>query len=122
MDKLNLINIDTKSSEYHFVETLMLSSFPFDERRDESLQRRIVDDDDRMRCLVIKDGDVSVGFITVWTLTEIIYVEHFAGFAKLYGSVYAVALAMLWLYCCMSIVFYGGGLNRYLSERKRKKI
>lgn len=78
MNKLDLINIDTKSSEYHFVETLMLSSFPSDERRDESLQRRIVDDDDRMRCLVIKDGDVSVGFITVWTLTEIIYVEHFA--------------------------------------------
>ena len=51
-----------------------------------------------------------------------IYVEHFAGFAKLYGSVYAVALAMLWLYCCMSIVFYGGGLNRYLAERKRKKM
>lgn len=51
-----------------------------------------------------------------------IYVEHFASFAKLYGSVYAVALAMLWLYCCMSIVFYGGGLNRYLAERKRKKM
>ena len=51
-----------------------------------------------------------------------IYVEHFSGFAKLYGSVYAVALAMLWLYCCMSIVFYGGGLNRYLAERKRKKM
>ena len=71
MDKLDLINIDTKSSEYHFVETLMLSSFPSDERRDESLQRRIMDDDDRMRCLVIKDGDVSVGFITVWTFHNI---------------------------------------------------
>ena len=51
-----------------------------------------------------------------------IYVAHFSGFANLYGSVYAVALAMLWLYCCMSIVFYGGGLNRYLAERKRRKM
>ena len=45
-----------------------------------------------------------------------IYVEHFARLSNIYGSVYAVALAMLWLYCCMSIVFYGGSLNRYLME------
>lgn len=51
-----------------------------------------------------------------------VYVTHFSGFAHVYGSVYAVALAMLWLYCCMSIVFYGGGLNRYLAERKQKKM
>ena len=46
-----------------------------------------------------------------------IYVEHFAHLTNVYGSVYAVALSMLWLYCCMSIVFYGGALNRYLMER-----
>ena len=49
-----------------------------------------------------------------------VYVTHFSGYANLYGSVYAVALSMLWLYCCMSIVFYGGGLNRYLKEKKGK--
>lgn len=47
-----------------------------------------------------------------------IYVEHFARLSNIYGSVYAVALAMLWLYCCMSIVFYGGALNRYLMEHR----
>lgn len=78
MNKLNLIKIDTKSPEYHFVETLMISAFPLDERRDDALQRQIVDGNNCMECLVVKDGDVSVGFITVWTLTEIIYVEHFA--------------------------------------------
>jgi len=46
-----------------------------------------------------------------------IYVEHFARLTNVYGSVYAVALSMLWLYCCMSIVFYGGALNRFLMER-----
>ena len=46
-----------------------------------------------------------------------IYVEHFAHLSNVYGSVYAVALSMLWLYCCMSIVFYGGALNRYLMGR-----
>ena len=46
-----------------------------------------------------------------------IYVEHFAHLSNIYGSVYAVALSMLWLYCCISIVFYGGALNRWLMER-----
>ncbi len=78
MNMLDLINIDTKSPEYHFVETLMHSAFPSDERRDDSRQRQIVDDNEQMRCMVIKDGDVNVGFFTVWTLTEISYVEHFA--------------------------------------------
>lgn len=45
-----------------------------------------------------------------------IYVENFASLSNIYGSVYAIALSMLWLYCCMAIVFYGGALNRYLME------
>ena len=45
------------------------------------------------------------------------YVENFNSYANIYGSVYAVALGMLWLYCCLSILFYGGALNHYLSKR-----
>ena len=45
-----------------------------------------------------------------------IYVENFPHYANIYGSVYAVALSMLWLYCCVSILFYGGVLNRYWAE------
>lgn len=46
-----------------------------------------------------------------------VYVEHFAHLSSIYGSVYAVALSMLWLYCCMSIVFYGGALNVLLKRK-----
>lgn len=49
-----------------------------------------------------------------------IYVEHFSGYANLFGSVYAVALSMLWLYCCISILFYGGALNRFLTRQETK--
>ena len=49
-----------------------------------------------------------------------IYVEHFAGLSNIYGSVYAVALSMLWLYCCVSIIFYGGALNKLLMEKEEK--
>lgn len=48
-----------------------------------------------------------------------IYVEHFATLSNIYGSVYAVALSMLWLYCCMSILFYGGVLNVMLKNGKK---
>lgn len=44
------------------------------------------------------------------------YVEGFSGYSNVYGSVYAVALSMLWLYFCLSIMFYGGALNRLLME------
>lgn len=44
------------------------------------------------------------------------YVERFGGIANVYGSVYGLALGMLWLYCCMSIVFYGGVLNVLLRK------
>lgn len=45
------------------------------------------------------------------------YVTSFTAYANIFGSVYAVALSMLWLYCCISIVFYGGALNHYLAKK-----
>lgn len=47
-----------------------------------------------------------------------IYVENFNRYSNIYGSVYAVALGMLWLYCCMCIFFCGGALNRWLMGQK----
>lgn len=60
----------------------------------------------------------SVGWLVFSDLFSI-YVENFSGYANIFGSVYAVALSMLWLYFCISIVFYGGALNQYLIERKK---
>lgn len=61
----------------------------------------------------------SIGWLVFSDLYSI-YVEHFTRYANIYGSVYAVALSMLWLYCCLSIVFYGGALNRYLMKTEHK--
>lgn len=57
----------------------------------------------------------STGWLVFSNLYSI-YVERFAHLSNVYGSVYAIALSMLWLYCCMSIVFYGGALNALLSR------
>lgn len=61
----------------------------------------------------------SLGWLVFSDLYSI-YVENFATLSNIYGSVYAVALSMLWLYCCVSIVFYGGVLNRYLMQHKKQ--
>ena len=50
------------------------------------------------------------------------YVEHFTSYSNIYGSVYAVALSMLWLYWCLSILFYGGALNVLLMERNERRM
>ena len=47
-----------------------------------------------------------------------IYVENFASLSNIYGSVYAVALSMLWLYCCLSLIFYCAAFNQYLEDHK----
>lgn len=59
----------------------------------------------------------SIGWLIFSNLYSI-YVEHFPKYANIYGSVYAIAISMLWLYFCLSIVFYGGALNRLLMEKE----
>ena len=59
----------------------------------------------------------AVGWL-VFTKLFSYYVEHFSQYSNIFGSVYALALSMLWLYFCLSIVFYGGALNQLLMEKK----
>ena len=59
----------------------------------------------------------SMGWL-IFTELFSVYMSHFRGYANIYGSVYAVALSMLWLYFCLLILFYGGALNRLLMKRE----
>ena len=61
----------------------------------------------------------SLGWLVFSNLYSI-YVRNFSGYANIYGSVYAVALSMLWLYFCVMILLYGGLLNRVLAERRER--
>ena len=58
----------------------------------------------------------SIGWLVFSDLFSI-YVENFNSYSNIFGSIYAVALGMLWLYCCLSILFYGGALNHYLNQQ-----
>lgn len=59
----------------------------------------------------------SLGWL-IFTKLFSVYVTRFRGYANIYGSVYAVALSMLWLYFCLLILFYGGALNRLLMSKE----
>lgn len=45
------------------------------------------------------------------------YMVHFSGYTDIFGSVYALALGMLWLYFCIYILFLGAALNRWLQRK-----
>lgn len=52
----------------------------------------------------------------VFTNLYSVYSQRSTAYASIYGSVYVVALGMLWLYFCICIVFYGGVLNKTLRK------
>lgn len=58
----------------------------------------------------------SLGWLGYSALFSL-YMEHFSGYTNIYGSIYALALGMLWLYFGISIFFCGGALNRYFLHR-----
>ena len=59
----------------------------------------------------------SIGW-QIFTNLYSVYSQRFTAYASIYGSVYVVALGMLWLYFCICIVFYGGVLNKILQKWK----
>ena len=59
----------------------------------------------------------SFGWLVFSNLFSV-YVAYSSSYVNLYGTMYRAAMSFLWLYCCISIVFYGGGLNRWLMDRK----
>lgn len=75
---LTLRPIKTTDSNYPFVEKLFVSSFPIEERRDLTDQRRNIDNNPDFSLLLAEDGDTPIGFFTIWDLGYFSYCEHFA--------------------------------------------
>ena len=59
----------------------------------------------------------SLGWLTFSRLFSV-YVTHFSGYTNIFGSIYALALGMLWLYFCICILFYGAAWNRWWEEKQ----
>lgn len=60
----------------------------------------------------------SLGW-TVCSRLFSVYVTYFATYTNVFGSIYVLALGMLWLYFCICILFYGAAFNRYRKEKNQ---
>lgn len=58
----------------------------------------------------------------VFSLAFSIYFNNFSNYSYMYGSLTAIVLLMLWIYCCMCILLFGGELNIFLSQWPMKTI
>ena len=57
----------------------------------------------------------SLGWM-IFSLAYSLYMEYYARFSYLYGSLTAIVLWMLWLYFCMKIFLLGAEINVWLLE------
>lgn len=70
--------IHTTDKDYPFIENLLHTSFPENERRDDEGQRYNTDHNPLFTCYLITDGDTKVGLFTLWSLNGFHYAEHLA--------------------------------------------
>ena len=75
---IDIKRIYSNDDNYSFVEKLLESSFPIDERRDNDLQKAYTDEKSNFNVnVILLDGNI-VGLINYWDLGEVYYIEHFA--------------------------------------------
>ncbi|MBE6276346.1 MAG: GNAT family N-acetyltransferase [Bacteroides sp.] len=75
---IRLEPIHTSHKHYAFVEKLMQTAFPLQERRDAIPQREQTDSNPLFFTNLISEGEKPIGFITYWNLGTFYYIEHFA--------------------------------------------
>lgn len=71
----------------------------------------------KLRYVVPGAFAATIGWFVVSALFSL-YVQYFGDFSRFYGSLSALAMSMLWLYTCLSVLFYGQVLNLYLASPK----
>lgn len=53
----------------------------------------------------------------VFSFIYSLYINYSPGFTAMYGSLATIVFAMLWLYFCISIVFYGAEINTFIEKK-----
>ena len=75
---IKLQRINTSHEHYPFVEELMQTAFPQQERRNADLQREYTDNKPHFHTHIILNANLPIGLITIWELESFHYIEHFA--------------------------------------------
>ena len=63
---------------FSWIEELIETSFPIEERRDVTKQRKLIDENENFYCNVIEEDGKAIGVINYWQLDDFYYLEHFA--------------------------------------------
>lgn len=87
---IKLQEIKATHEHYPFMENLLQTAFPLQERRDSKQQRQTTDEKPLFHNALITDDDTPIGLLTYWTFPSFVYIEHFAIDSRLrnggYGS------------------------------------
>ena len=75
---IQLKEIKTNHEHYPFMEQLLETAFPLQERRDSDKQRKNTDENPLFHNTLITDDDTPIGLLTYWDFQTFVYIEHFA--------------------------------------------
>ena len=75
---IKIQRINTSYEHYPFVEELMQTAFPQQERRNADLQREYTDNKPHFHTHIILNANLPIGLITIWDMESFHYIEHFA--------------------------------------------
>ena len=75
---IKIQRINTSHEHYPFVEELMQTAFPQQERRNADLQREYTDNKLHFHTHIILNANLPIGLITIWDMESFHYIEHFA--------------------------------------------
>lgn len=54
---------------------------------------------------------------SIFSFVYSVYITNFSNYSYTYGSLAAIVLIMLWLYCCMTITLLGAEINVFLGKQ-----
>lgn len=75
---IQLQEINTSHEHYLFMEKLLQTAFPTQERRNSDQQRKNTDENPLFHNILITDNDTPIGLLTYWKFSSFVYIEHFA--------------------------------------------
>ena len=75
---IEIIRINSFHVHYQFMEELMKTAFPLQERRDSLQQRELVNNHSSFYNNLILNDHTPIGLLTYWDLKTFIFIEHFA--------------------------------------------
>ncbi len=58
----------------------------------------------------------ALGWIFVSKLCAL-YMDNFSNFTYIYGSMAGIMILLIWMYFCMSMIFYGAEINYFLENK-----